>query len=261
VGLAIAFLARQRRLAYPFVDLAFFRLPLFSLSLTVNMVSFFFMTGIFVLFAQYLQLVAGHSAIAAGLWSVPPAAAFGICTMFTARLTALFGAPRLMIAGMLWTAASLALLASARSVPAVVGALVLMSPGFTPLVTLTTTFVTGAVPPERAGIASAISETSYELGGALGIAGIGSVMTGIFRTRMAAAGTPEAGTTLAAAVEWSENLPADEKLVLLGAARGAFMEGFQASALLGAAAMAGLAILAWHVLAPARSRSASSTGT
>jgi DHA2 family multidrug resistance protein-like MFS transporter len=261
VGLAIAFLARQRRLAHPFVDLAFFRLPLFSLSLTVNMVSFFFMTGIFVLFAQYLQLVAGLSAIAAGLWSVPPAAAFGICTMFTARLTALFGAPRLMIAGMLWTAASLALLASARSVPAVVGALVLMSPGFTPLVTLTTTFVTGAVPPERAGIASAISETSYELGGALGIAGIGSVMTGIFRTRMAAAGTPEAGTTLAAAVEWSENLPADEKLVLLGAARGAFMEGFQASALLGAAAMAGLAILAWHVLAPARSRSASSTGT
>jgi DHA2 family multidrug resistance protein-like MFS transporter len=256
ICLAIVFLRRQSHLVHPFVELSFFRLPLFSLSLTINLVGFFFQTGIYVLFAQYLQLVAGLSAIEAGLWSVLPAASFGICTIFTSRLVSILGERRLILGALIWTAATMIVLSTVELVPAMIATLSLMSPGFTPLVTLTTSLVTSAVPPERAGIASAVSETSYELGGALGIAGIGSMMTVIFRSRMLAAGHVEAGATLAAVTEWSQQLAAGEREPLLEAAKDAFMTGFHSSALLAAAAFLLLAVIAYRTIDRARHASA-----
>src|SRR5688572_923997 len=78
VGLAIGtvFMHRQRRLAYPLIDLQLFRAPAFSAALITNMLSFFVMFGAFYFVAQYLQLVLGLSPWRAGLWTVASSAVF-----------------------------------------------------------------------------------------------------------------------------------------------------------------------------------------
>jgi len=116
--------------------------------------------------------------------------------------------------------------------------------------------IVGAAPPERAGVASAISETSSEFGGALGIAILGSIGTAIYRTKMNA-GIPhqvpetlgnEATETLGGAVTVAAQLPGNIGYELLNTANEAFVSGMQLNALIGAVIAAALAILAWKYL-------------
>jgi DHA2 family multidrug resistance protein-like MFS transporter len=136
----------------------------------------------------------------------------------------------------------------------IVVAMILASIGLTPVIALTTAYVTGAVPPEKTGVAAALSETAGELGGALGIALLGSLATLVYRSRMAGAvpaGLPDAGaigTSLAAAVEAAPGLPAEIAVPLLEAARAAFMTSYHATAFLAAAVMLGLALLSLGTL-------------
>lgn len=111
--------------------------------------------------------------------------------------------------------------------------------------------VVGAAPPERAGAASAISETGAEFGGALGLAVLGSLGTAIYRSQMAAALppgiSPEAAQvaqeTLASAVTVAGQLPDPLGAALLGVAHEAFIQGLQLTSLIGAVVMVSLAIL------------------
>ena len=106
-----------------------------------------------------------------------------------------------------------------------------------PVFTLGTDLIVGAAPPERAGAAAAISETSSELGGALGIAVLGSIGTAIYRGIMAGAafgGVPAgargaARDTLGGATAAATRLPPDVGAALLHAARGAFATAMQAT--------------------------------
>jgi MFS transporter, DHA2 family, multidrug resistance protein len=118
--------------------------------------------------------------------------------------------------------------------------------------TVATDLVIGTAPPERAGAASGISETAGELGGALGIAILGSIGTAVYRSRMGEAIESEAGIaaaedareTLATALEAGGELPAS----ILAAAAAAFVDGFQLAAVTGAALLAGVALAAIVVL-------------
>jgi DHA2 family multidrug resistance protein-like MFS transporter len=106
----------------------------------------------------------------------------------------------------------------------------------------TTNLIVSAAPPERAGSASAISETSAEFGGALGIALLGSLGTVIYRTFMTNVESPAiARTTLSAAIEEANQLGADNADWLIPA-RDAFAAGFATTC---AVAALGLALLAW----------------
>jgi DHA2 family multidrug resistance protein-like MFS transporter len=133
----------------------------------------------------------------------------------------------------------------------VVGGVVLAL-GVTPVIILSTDVIVGAAPPERAGSASGLSETSAELGGALGIAILGSVVTAIYRSGtvgLAAIGIPAdaasaARDTLGAAFAVADALPATAGTVLLETARDAFTTGVQATAILGAVVAGGAALLA-----------------
>lgn len=265
-GLALGwtFVRRQGRLADPLVDLGLFSSPVFSLSLGINGLAIFFMFGAFVFQAQYLQLVAGLSPLEAGLWSLPGAVAFTLASPFTAALVARFTAARVMAAGLLVAMAGFAVLALAESLGAVVAGGVVLSLGFTPVVTLTTGFVVGAAPVEKAGVASALSETAAELGGAMGIAVLGSLLTVVYRTRMAAAdlaalpseAAEAARATLAGAAEAAALLPPGEGDALLAPARAAFLDAFHLTATLGAVALAALAALTLRVLTNAPSADA-----
>jgi DHA2 family multidrug resistance protein-like MFS transporter len=133
---------------------------------------------------------------------------------------------------------------------------VVVALGLAPVFTLATDLVIGSAPPERAGGAAAISETSSELGGALGIAVLGSLGAAVYRAKMAdalpASVAPDvaeaARSTLAGAVAAAEQLPGGLGAEVLGAARLAFAQSFDVTAVLTAAVALSTAALVVIVL-------------
>ncbi len=256
IAMAVAFLRRQTTLADPLIDLKLFRSLSFKAALGINVLGIFFMFGSFIFLAQYFQLVAGLTPLEAGLWSVPSALVFTAVSFITPRLMGLMRPAYLLAAGMLVSAFGFLLLSQMTTLIGVVGASLIFSAGFTPVITLTTGLIVGAVPPEKAGAASALSETAAELGGALGIAVLGSLSTFIYRSEMAskipADVPPELAaasrSTLTGAIDVAKSLPADAAQSLLDAGRHAFNSGFQAAAIISAVGMLAAAIVTLTVL-------------
>jgi DHA2 family multidrug resistance protein-like MFS transporter len=255
----VVFMRRQTKLADPMIDLRLFRAPAFSAALAIYALATFVAFGTFLFVAQYLQLVLGLGPLQAGLWSMPFAFAFIVGSMLTPQLARHFKPGYLMAAGLVVAAAGFALLArvdGSSGIMPVVVAFVVYSLGLAPVFTLATDLIVGAAPPERAGAASALSETASEFGGALGIAILGSIGAVIYRGALAQTApsdvTPEvletARTTLGAAVAASQLLGEAVGVALAGAARAAFIEGLQVSAGLAAFAAAATAIVAALVL-------------
>jgi DHA2 family multidrug resistance protein-like MFS transporter len=244
VGLAIgiAFALRQRRLEDPLIDLRLFSVPTFSTSLAANTFGIFVAGGVFLFFTQHLQLVAGFSALEAGLWLLPSAAAFVVGSMLAPLATRLAPKPVVVAAGLGVTAVGLATMGQVSadsSLAQLVVASVLVDLGIAFAVTVGTDLIVGAAPPERAGAASAISETGAELGGALGVAVLGSVGVAVYRAQMdgaVPAGVPEhaaeaAGDTIGGAAAVADRLPPS----VVEAAHDAFTAGFQIAATISAA--------------------------
>jgi DHA2 family multidrug resistance protein-like MFS transporter len=142
----------------------------------------------------------------------------------------------------------------------VVAGSVVISAGLGPLMTLATDLVVGAAPPERSGAAAALSETSGVLGGALGIAILGSIGTAIYRSQVAGTlpaaaplkATQAAHDTLGGAVAAAGELPDQFSQALLAATREAFTVGLHLTAAVSAAMMAATAILTAVLLRHAR---------
>jgi DHA2 family multidrug resistance protein-like MFS transporter len=110
-----------------------------------------------------------------------------------------------------------------------------------------TVAIMAAAPPDRAGGASAIQETAFELGGALGVALIGSLASSVYRGELTAV-PAAARDSLPAAAEVAERVGGTAGAAVLEAASGAFVDGLTAAALAGAAVMAVAAVVAWRVL-------------
>jgi len=264
------FVRRQRALADPLIDLQLFRTPSFSASLAIYMLACLVMFGVYIFIAQYLQLVLGLSPLQAGLWTVPWALAFVVGSMLTPMLVRRFSSACVVAAGLLFAAAGFALLTQAgtmQGLATILVATVTFSLGLAPVFTLATDLVVGAVPPERAGAASAISETCSEFGGALGIAIFGSIGTAIYRTAMSdaapgllpAEAVEAARSTLGAASAIAAQLPGAAGTKLLDEARQAFVHGLHLSAAVGAIVMIGTAILAVFALKPVEAADDGST--
>ncbi len=240
LGFVLVFLRRQARLADPMVDLAMFRIPAFRAALAINLAGILFMFGSFIFLAQYFQLVAGLTPLQAGLWSLPSAIAFTLASFVTPALVGRYRPATLMAGGMVISALGFAWLVFAPSLVQIVAASVFFSIGFTPVITLTTGIVVGSAPPERTGAASAMSETSAELGGALGVAVLGSLGAALYRSRMADVAVPgisaealaPARSTLGGALAFATELAPDQAGPMLARASEAFMLGFRAAAIL-----------------------------
>ena len=168
------FLRRQRRIAAPLVDLRLFRTPAFSVALAANALTVFAILGTELFIARYLQTELGMRPLEAGLWTLPSSAGIVVGSMLAPVLAQRFRPPALLAAGMAIAAAGLLVLA-VDGLGALAAGYALLSVGVGQVITLSTDVIVGAAPPERAGSASALSETSTELGGALGIALLGSV--------------------------------------------------------------------------------------
>src|SRR5262249_9204608 len=155
------------------LDLRLFRVPAFGAALASYTLGIFVVFGIDLFIGQYLQLVLGLSPLRAGVWAVPSALGFVIGSLLAPRLARPLRPAHVMTAGMGLAAAGFAMLTLVRSGSGlallVIGSTV-FAIGLAPVFTLATDVVVAAAPQERAGAASAISETGAELGGALGIA-------------------------------------------------------------------------------------------
>jgi DHA2 family multidrug resistance protein-like MFS transporter len=237
-----------------------------AVSLAVNMFGFFVNFGIAVFLAQYLQLVVGLSPFEAGLWTVPYAAAFVLGALLTPVLVRRIR-PAFVIAGGLALAGCgfvvLTQVDAGSALATVVSGAALFALGLAPVYTLAADLMVGAAPPERAGAAAGISETSSEFGGALGIAVLGAVGTAVYRGQVDTSlptGLPSdtaeaARDTLGAALGASDRLPDSVALDLVDAARGAFTEALQLAATISAAVAVGAGILAVALLRGVRTGS------
>ncbi|MEV6552292.1 MFS transporter [Streptomyces sp. NPDC051597] len=243
LGLVVgwAFVCRQRRLAEPLLDLSLFRIPAFAVSAGGMIVVGMLLFGTSLLTSQYLQLVLGFGPLEAGLWQLPTALGGTIVALWVSGLAARFEAAVLMSAGAALAVLGPVMLTQVDGGPGFLAAgSLLLFAGLTPFMALGTGLVVDAVPPERAGAASAISETGAELGGALGIATLGSVATAVYGGYMAGhlpPGLPAdlagpAGETLPAALEAARGLPGDPGSALADTARAAFTHSLHVHALI-----------------------------
>jgi MFS transporter, DHA2 family, multidrug resistance protein len=248
----VAFVRRQVRLADPMIDLHLFRLPAFNAALAANTFGFFVNFGIAVFIAQYLQLVLGLSPFEAGLWTLPYAAGFIVGSLLTPVFVRSSRPAFVMAGGLALAAAGFALLAQVSGddgLATVVSGSVVFALGLAPVYTLAADIMVGAAPPERAGAAAGISETSSEFGGALGIAILGAIGTAVYRGEVddaLPAGVPAeaaegARDTLGAAVSTGNGVPG-----LVETARDAFTEALQLAATVsGAAVIAAAVLMLW----------------
>jgi MFS transporter, DHA2 family, multidrug resistance protein len=190
---------------------------------------------------------------------VPGAAAFVVGAQLTPPLAARVGPPVAMLGGLVVAIAGVALLTQvgASDGPGLlVAGLVVLSLGLAPLFTLAADIAIGSAPPERAGAASGISETSSELGGALGLAMLGTVGTAVYRGQTADAFPAEvpaeaaatASDTLGGAVTVADGLPrllADD---VLEPAREAFAQGLEVAATVSGALVVAAAVMVARLL-------------
>ncbi len=260
VGLAVGvlFVRRQQRRTDPMIDLAMFRNTAFSGAIVANTVAALGVIGNAVFMTQYLQLVRGMSPLTAALWSLAPSVIVAGAAPAASAMAQRMPVSRVLAIGFLIGASGFGVITQvhAHSPLAVLlaGAAVLAA-GLVMVMTLVTEVVVGSVPAERAGSASALSETCSELGGALGIAILGSIGTAAYRADISVPpGIPGADATregLPGAVAAAAHLPGELGTTLIAAARDSFSHSMNVVAIVGAAVLVATAVLV-TVLAPAK---------
>ena len=259
----LAFVRRQLSLTYPLVDMRLFKAATFTVALAALLVSVFVISGTDLFVAQYLQLVHDVSPFVAGLWLLPGVIGLIIGSMVAPYTTRKLRAGAVVAAGLALATTGLvvlALLESGSSLIVLVTGTTLLGLGIGPVGTLGTDIVVAAAPVERAGAASALSETATELGGALGIAILGGIGTAAYRDQLGAAAPAGLSSTtaqaaqdsLGGAVHVAGRLSAQLGGALRHAARLAFTHGLNVAALVGAAIAVVMAVLVAFQLRDAR---------
>lgn len=251
VVFGVVFARRQRWLPDPVLDLRLFADRTFAAALAVWLGFGVIQGGSYLFFALYLQTVVGLSPLEAGLWLVLPAVAT-VAGSLAGPVVARRVRPGLVIAGGLSVAAVayvwLTGLDGSASLAVLVPGLMVSLVGVGLAGALGTELIVGSAPPERAGSAAALSETSGELGIALGVAVVGSVVTAVYRDALSLpAGLPgqvaeAAREGIAGAVAAAARLA--DGAALLSAARDAFTTAVTTMAGLSAVGFALLAALA-----------------
>ncbi|HYN96720.1 MAG TPA: MFS transporter, partial [Pilimelia sp.] len=187
-ALLAVFIGWERRAAYPALDVRLFRDPRFSAATASVGLVFFAAMGTFFFMAFYLQLVRGFSPLETGLLMLPFAAAQLVFAPRSAAMVARYGPKAVAATGLLLTAASLAgmaFLAAATPIWLVGALFFVQGVGMANIMPPATESIMSSVPRERAGVASAVSNTVRQVAAALGVAVIGSLVSAVYQSRVA----------------------------------------------------------------------------
>ncbi|MFJ3671772.1 MFS transporter [Streptomyces sp. NPDC090106] len=246
------FVRRQLTLPAPLLDMRLFRNRGFSAAVLADLLTILGLSGLVFFLSQYLQLVQGRRPLEAGLAELPAAVGAvgaGLIAGWAARRWSVRAVVSGGLAAVGLALASLTVIDESTGYPLLGTALLVVGVGAGFSFTVTADVILSSVPKEQAGSASAVSETAYELGAALGIAVLGSIVTGVYRGFTAPSGAPEGvHESLGAAVEASATLPARQAQELLASARGSFVDGLTIAAGAGAAVLLITALAAWFLL-------------
>lgn len=259
-GLAIlaVFVWHERRSDHPALDVSLFRNPAFTVLVSTIGLMFFAALGVLFLMTFYWQLVRGYSPLQTGLLFLPFAIAQAIFSPLSATVVARFGIRTVAATGLGLVALALFALGfvDERTSLWLLGAVFFVQGvGMANVMPPVTTAVLDAVPRERAGVGSAITNTVRQVGGAFGVAVLGSVLAARYRDGVspslgvlpdgARQGAAESlGSTLTAAAEGGPGVVA----AVRDAAVPAFLEGMHLAALLGSVAVALTALMAARYL-------------
>ncbi|MFI6939925.1 MFS transporter [Streptomyces sp. NPDC050418] len=256
VGTLIWFVRRQRTLPAPLLNVELFRNRGFSGAVLADLLTILGLSGLVFFLSQFLQLVQERQPLEAGLAELPAALGAVTAGLIAGHVARRFSVRTVVAGGLAAVGGALGvltLLDRGTGYPMLGTVLLVVGVGAGFAFTVTADVILSSVPKEQAGSASAVSETAYELGAALGIALLGSIVTGVYRDFSAPAGLP-AGTTDAAreslggAWESAGSLPAEQGAALLTTAQDAFVDGLRMAAGVGSAVLLAAAVAAWFLL-------------
>jgi len=260
VGFAVlaTFVAWELRSSHPILDVRFFSNPRFSgASLAITLVFFSLFGSIFFL-TQYLQFVLGYGTLQAGLAIAPVALALMISAPIAPVLTKRFGTKAIVVAGLLTVSSALVLLSTASvdsGYGIVLAVIVTMGVGMGLAMAPATDSIMGSLPKAKAGVGSAVNDTTREVGGALGVAILGSLLAAGYHSSMDASASvqalpAEAAATahdsLGGAVHVAAQLGPSGQSLVADATR-AFVDAMSSTVLVGAvvAVVGALVALIW----------------
>src|SRR5262245_437813 len=268
VGAAVllaTFVWWELRASDPLLDVHLFRKMRFTAASLAITLGFFALFGFIFLVTQYLQLVKGYTALEAGVRTLPFAFAMVAAAVTSPRIVQRIGTKLVVAAGLALMAVGFAVASTndaATPYSVIATAMILMGFGLGSAAAPATESILSSLPPAKAGVGSAVNDTTREVGGTLGVAVLGSIMASVYGSRIvdALSGTPlpaaarvVAGDSLAAALQVAGQLSGAAGQGIAGAARDAFVQAFQIGSLVtGAVALAG-AVIALLFL-PARAR-------
>ncbi|MFD4433638.1 MFS transporter [Nocardia sp. NPDC058497] len=237
VVVLVAFVRRQRHLAEPLLDIGLFTRPLFRVAIGASLVGMMSLAALSYLTSIYLQSVTGRDPLQAALLGIPMAVAVFVFSMSGARVGRQLGVRATFTLALVMSAVGnlmlLGLGVDGGLVWYILGSMI-AGIGYGISFTLVSDVAVSAVPAERAGSAVGISETSFELGNALGLALLGSVAALVFRSG------GDFGDT------FGETLThANGDTGLIDAARESFVSGMHVATAGGALLLIAMAVLAW----------------
>ncbi|MDO8363749.1 MAG: DHA2 family efflux MFS transporter permease subunit [Actinomycetota bacterium] len=263
-GLLVGFVAWERRTDHPMLDVSVFTNLRFTAGSVSVTFAFFALFGFIFMVTQYFQVVRGYDTLEAGVRTVPFALFTGVAAPLSAKLVHRFGTKAVVAAGLTsmslgfaWTTFDTA----DASYWLIVGQMLFMGGGLGLVNAPATEAIMGSLPPEKAGVGSAVNDTARELGGTLGVAIVGSLFASIYAGRLGEllAGSPvpaaavaiaqqSAGAGAEVARQAGEQAGPTAGELVGNAVNTAFMEGFHAGSWVSAAVVLAGAAMAWRWL-------------
>ncbi len=252
----LAFVRRQLTLPKPLLDMRLFKHRGFSGAVLADLLTILGLSGLVFFLSQFLQLVQGRTPLEAGLAELPAAIGAVAAGLVAGAAARRYSVRAIVSGGLAAIGLSLAVLVFLNAhtgFPVLGGVLLVVGVGAGFSFTVTADVILSSVPKEQAGAASAVSETAYELGAALGIALLGSMVTGVYRGFETPAGVPAdtaaaAHESLGGAAESAAHLPPDLAAGLLASAQDSFVAGLRIACGVGAVVLLATAVGAWFLL-------------
>lgn len=259
IAMGVLFVRRQQRAAIPMLDMALFRRGSFSGAIMVNLLSVVALVGFLYFVSQHLQLVLGLSPMLAGVALVPGMVVMIIAGLVVVPISRRVPPHVIVPVALLFSVAGYLLVAFTtheHGVLPLVIAFIVLGIGIGAAETISNELILSSAPAEKAGAASAVSETAYELGAVLGTAVLGGIITAFYRGALVLpSGVPAevaqaASETLAGAYTTAQSLPGEVGDALWDAAASAFGSGVTVTSLIGAALVIVAGVIAGTTLRP-----------
>ena len=270
-AVAVAFVRWERVAPHPMLPVSYFGDRRFSVGSATVTVSFFVMFGFFFLFSLYLQFARGYSPLDAGLATLPFAVAFVIVSPRSAALAERIGSGRTIAYGFATVGIGMVLMAmigvETPYLVLVIG-MVLLSAGMAIVAAPATSGIMNAVPMSKAGVGSAVNDTTRELGGALGIAVFGSIVNSAYRANIDLSGlglssseAAQAEESIGGAAATATTATGDVGPNLVERSASAFTDAFNLASIISAVIVVASAAIVAHTFTRTKEANAARTST